>query len=237
MSIVPRNGVPSAAQPPEQDLIRNGDFTEPPTSGVETVDGGGLDTAAWLPIREQLGEEITDSGAVSIRSEEVGGQALTAAVIDKQRQSGSERYVKAGIRQDINAPVSFLQYIELRVTVKVVLQTEPVGGPQGDVYPLTARVLYTDPRGQQREWRHSFYICPENNCDVRGASPVPLASWSTPEERRERLGEDKYNELILKQLTGDAPRGQDIDVINAVELYGIGNSFQSWVTDVSLVAR
>lgn len=236
MSVVSAGGAPSQAQPPVQNLVRNGDFTERPTSGLETVDGGGLDTAAWLPIRGRTGEDVPDGGRVALTSEPVGGQQVNAVVLEKTASGEpDERYVTVGIRQEINAPASFLRSIELRAAVKVVFQTEPVGGPQGEVFPVTIRVLYTDSRGQQKDWRYSFYICQSGSCSMRDATQVTLASWSTPEERANRQPPEPP--LVLKQLDGPTPIGQDIDVINAIEIYAIGNVFHSRISDISLLGR
>src|SRR5439155_19289794 len=63
--------------------------------------------------------------------------------------------------------------------VKVVAQTAPIGGPQGEVYPLTIRVLYTDSKGKQQAWKHSFYWAPQAvDLHFSGASPVSQGAWT-----------------------------------------------------------
>jgi hypothetical protein len=126
-----------------------------------------------------------------------------------------------------------LRYLELRATVKVVQQTEPVGGPQGDVFPLTIKVLYTNTDGKAQSWQQSFYAGVAV-VDPNVTTSVPLGAWYTTPSPDKSNPPNKY---ILKQVESGATLGQDIAVIDAIEIYGIGDKFQSWITDVSLIAR
>jgi hypothetical protein len=224
------------AQTAEQDLIRNGDFKEPPTSGAELVENGGMGTAAWLPIREQAVGDRPAGGTVSVQAEKIAGQEVRAAVVNRSAR-GDERYARVGFSQEINAPASFLQVIELNATLKVVAQTEPAGGPQGDAFPLTVRITYTDPNGREQAWSRSFYYCSSGpgTCSMENAIDVPLGRWESPR--------DRYPASFVIKGTTDGPDGvdisigQDIAVINTIEIYGIGTTFESWITDVSLLAR
>ena len=232
MTTVATNSTPQDSQPAEQELIANGDFSQTPTSRAEMAENGGMDTAAWLPIHEQVAGGDSDTGSVQVQTENLFHQSVRAAVID--RPAGGDRYGKVGFRQEINAPASFLHYIKLDATVKLVAQTEPVGGPQGDVFPLTIRVLYTDPNGRQQEWKHSFYYCTSGagNCNMKNADAVPLGSYTRPKSfflKGSSTGEARPED--------ESAGGQDIATINAIEIFGIGNRFQSWISDISLTAR
>ena len=137
----------------------------------------------------------------------------------------------------------FLNRVELRARVKVVSQTEPVSGPRGDVFPLTIRIIYTDLNGKQQEWRRSFYWSPTDR-NISNAAAVPQGAWQTLEELELRDQAAKSNSgktggqrkdylnFVLKGTVkgpeGDTTVGQDVSVINAIEIYGIGTSFQSW---------
>ena len=244
---------PTDPEPEVQELVRNGDFTQPSTSKAEV-----LGTAAWQPIIERSGDEETGKGTVAIVTENVGDLSVRAARIDRQAGNPGDGkptsrqdivYGKVGLRQEINTSVSYFHLIELSATVKVVAQTEPVGGPQEDVYPLTIRVLYTDSNNKAQEWWHSFYYCPggHGECKHENATDVPLGQYVTPDEP-----------LVVKRIgsapTGGTPTptpppsggptptplpdvGPGIAVIDAIEVYGIGNQFQSWITHISLMAR
>jgi hypothetical protein len=233
---------PMAAQ---VDLIHNGSFEDPPTQSSEEVSEGGLGTAAWLPLRGDDDGRPIDSAVASVSiTDEV---ALKAAVISGE--GTPSRYVKVGITQDINEPASFFSSIELSATVKLVNQSLPAGGPVPDVYPLIIRIVYTDQQGKNHEWKRSFYF--------EGPSPQPTDNavikitqgrWTTTQE----IAEAKRKTL---QGSGNAADGastdtstmlfmlkspkqvQDIAVINAIEIYGYGTQFQSWITGISLLAR
>lgn len=221
------NTGPTDPQPDEQELIRNGDFTEPPTSQAEGPEVG-LNTAAWLPILERPSDDVSGAGTVTVTTE----YDKRVATIDREAQG--EHYARLGLRQDIDTSASYFRAIELSASVKVVAQTEtePVGGPQGDVFPLTIKVLYTDSSGLPQEWNHSFYVCPSGHgkCELENADDVPLGKYTTVN-------------FLLKGL-GSSPTAEnqpslnlDISAVNSIEIYGIGNRFQSWITDISLKAR
>src|SRR5207248_8528739 len=156
MSSARLKAAPTDPLPDEQELIRNGDFTEPPTSQAEGVGAGGLDTAAWLPILERPADDTSGAGTVTVTTE----YNKRVATIDREAQG--QHYARLGLRQDIDASASYFRAIELSASIKIVAQTEtePVGGPQGDVFPLTIKVRYTDSNGKPQEWNHSFYVCP-----------------------------------------------------------------------------
>jgi hypothetical protein len=254
---VATDNAPGGPEPEVQELVRNGDFVQPATSRAEGPEIG-LDTAAWQPVIERSGDETTGVGTVRIITETVGSQSIHTARI--KRESGTPIdgkpgrteviYGKVGLRQEINASVSYFHLIELNATVKVVAQTEPVAGPQEDVYPLTIRVLYTDSNNKQQVWWHSFYYCPSGPgvCKHENATDVPLGQYFTPDSPLvvKRIGgvpASNTDEPTPATDTGRATPtplpdvGPGIAVINAIEIYGIGSSFQSWITHISLTAR
>jgi hypothetical protein len=155
-------------------------------------------------------------------TETLGGLGTINAV-QILKEGSSDRYAKVGIHQEIHRPAEFLDTIELFATVKVLRQPFTVGGPQGNLFPLTISVNYSDADGVQREWKQHFYYvngAPDPN-DVR---QVPHGTWWSPRER-----------FVLKSAS--AKIGQDVAVINYIEIYGYGRQFQSWITGVSMLAR
>jgi hypothetical protein len=231
---------PAAAQ---VDLIRNGSFEEPPNSSSEEVSEGGLGTAGWLPLRDESGADSSEA-SVSI-TEEVN---LKAAVLSGN--AAGNRYVRIGMVQDINQPASFFTSIELSATVKLVKQALPVGGPVPDVYPLIIRVVYTDQQGKNHEWKRSFYFQgPDPELTDNTIIKITQGRWTTAhemqEERRRALDEreraggapDAGNSVGSLFMLKSPTQGQDIAVINAIEVYGFGTEYQSWITGISLLAR
>lgn len=201
----------------EEELVHNGTFTESPTRGADLVENGGLNTAAWVPVRESFGDSGVDQGSVNVVSETVGSTVVYFA--EFARAVDDERYAKAGVRQEINQPVDFFREVELGLTVKVLRQSLPLGGPQGDVYPLTIRVSYDDSEGTAKEWKRVFYYV-DGAPNPGDASQVEFGSWAQ------------------KSFTIKSPEeGRDIAVINSIEIYGYGTQYQSWVTGISMKAR
>ncbi len=245
MSSVMLNTEPTEPHPAEQELIRNGDFTKPPTSRAEDASEGGLGTAAWMPVLDRSGENAIISSTVAVMTEYLGKQAVHSAQID--RNAPGDRYARVGLRQDVNVSTSYFHQIDLQATIKIVAQTEPVGGPQADVYPLTIKVLYNDSNGKPQEWKHSFYYCSTGpgTCTTENASDVPLGTYTTTQKLAlKHLGDTAAASSGKQATPGQAPAAKsdteasrDIAVINAIEIFGIGDRFQSWITDVSLTAR
>jgi len=243
MAWVTGSELPEGPAIAQVDLIRNGSFDEPPTSNSEELSEGVLGTAAWLPIR---GDTATDSSTASVSiTDEVD---LKAAVMSEE--GGPNRYVKVGIVQDINQPASFFNSIELSATVKVVKQEVPVGGPVPDVYPLIVRIVYTGQDGKNHEWKRSFYFNgPDPELTDNSIIKITQGRWTTTQE----IQEARRQALLERKLAGGSvdttdsasslfmlkspAQGQDIAVINAIEVYGYGTQFQSWVTGISLLAR
>lgn len=138
-----------------------------------------------------------------------------------ERNDRGDHFIKVGIRQEVNRPATFLNSIELFATVKVVRQTTPIGGPQGNLYPLTIRVIYVDSEGAEHDWKQQFYYV-AGQPDPVDPGQVEQGIWWAPKER-----------FVLK--SPDEVR--DIAVIRAVEVFAYGSQFQSWITGISMVAR
>ena len=217
--------VPTDLLRSEEELIRNGNFSDDPTSGAELLDNGGLGTAAWLPIREGVDVPVDDPdfdpGTVTLVSENLPGRGPLKEV-EFERNYRGDHFVKVGIRQEVNKPATFLNSIELFATVKIVKQTTPIGGPQGNLYPLTIRVIYLDSEGAENDWKQQFYYAAGQPDPSEPGQVVEQGIWWAPEER-----------FVLK--SPDEVR--DIAVIRAVEVFAYGNQFQSWITGISMVAR
>ncbi|HEX9990320.1 MAG TPA: hypothetical protein VGE45_17810 [Chloroflexia bacterium] len=217
MARVPTNGQAEGPLAAEDELIHNGNFSEDPTRGADAVENGGLGTASWMRLQDTASEAPVDPGTVAVGTEQVGLASVNAAVMS--RESNSERYARVGIMQEIDRPVDFVNVLELVATIKIIRQSEPVGGPQGDLYPLTIRVIYLDSEQEQHEWKQSFYYA-TTAPDLKDPRKVPQGSWST-------------RKFTLKS----SDVGRDIAVIKSIEIYGYGKQFQSWITGISMKAR
>jgi hypothetical protein len=177
-----------------------------------------------------------------VLTEETAGSTIKAAVISREGRDGQVATV--GFRQQVNEVASYFHNISLSLRVKVVEQADPPGGPRGDQFPLTVAVLYTDPNGRAQQWRHSFYLHQGEPLNIPNATQIGQAgAWETVQDWDEDgrdptlLAVTPATAFKLKSAEGETIVGQDIAVINEIHIYGIGSDFQSWVTDIALMAR
>ncbi|MEO5951996.1 MAG: hypothetical protein ABIQ44_05935, partial [Chloroflexia bacterium] len=127
---------------------------------------------------------------------------------------------------------------------KIVGQQVSDSGGLSDPYPLTVRVVYGDSEGNTHEWKRSFYYGSgsEDISDVNKVQ-LPVGKWeSTGEIRDDRLQAPGTDQNLVKLNTNlfmvkSPSQNPDVAVINVIEIYGTGTSFESWITDISLLAR
>ena len=220
MSSVTGKNRPTDAEPSEEELIRNGHFTDDPTSGAELLENGGLGTAAWLPVREGTDVTLDDPGTVTLVAEELPGLGSLKEV-KFERNGQGDHFMKVGIRQEVNRPATYFNSIELFATVKVDRQTTPIGGPQGNLYPLTIRVIYADSEGVEHNWQQQFFFV-EGQPDPEVSGQIEQGIWWAPK---------------VKYVLKSPQEVRDIAVIRAVEVFAYGSEFQSWITGISMVAK
>jgi hypothetical protein len=223
----------------EIDLVRNGDFSEGPTSNAEEIDNGGLGIAGWTRSRDETAAPIL-SGSVTI-TDELG---LRVAAI--RYDSAANQLARVGMVEQLNEPVEFYQSIQLTATIKLVSQELPVTGSGGEIYPLIIKIVYKDSSGSLHEWRRSFYY---NGDDASLADTsrlkVTQGKWeSTTEMQQERQQQAAANgrqDLVTVNndlfVLKSSSYNQDMAAINSVEVYGYGSEYQSWITNIQLLAR
>ena len=220
-------------------LVQNGDFTEGPTSNAEEIDNGGLGVAGWTRSRDETAAPVL-SGSVTITNE----LGLKVAAI--RYDSAQNQLARIGMVEQLNAPVEFYQTIQLTATIKLVSQEQAVTGTGGEVYPLIIKIVYKDSGGNLHEWRRSFYYSGDD-ADLADLSrlKVTQGKWeSTGEMQEERKQQaaatgaqdvDALNDNLF--VLKSSSYNQDMAVINSVEVYGYGTEFQSWITNIQLLAR
>ena len=212
----------SAVSSAFEDLISNGNFIDPWTREADRVEHGGLDIAAWTTIRESAGGTDTRSNSIVVITEVVGSSINY--LVDLKRQGPSDQYGTLGIRQEINRPVDYLQTIELSAVIRVVQQSNIIGGPGGDVYPLTIRVNYTDAQGRPQPWVRSFYYGQDSD-----------AEDDPPEVKR--VEQNRWTTVTYTLKPNADQPGVEPDIINSIEIYGYGPQFNSSINSISLSGR
>jgi hypothetical protein len=148
--------------------------------------------------------------------------------------------------EQLNEPVEFYQSIQLTATIKLVSQELPVTGSGGEVYPLIIKIVYKDSGGNLHEWRRSFYFAGDD-ADLSDLSrlKVTQGKWeSTTEmqqERQQQAGANgRQDQVTLNNdlfVLKSSSYNQDMAAINSVEVYGYGSEYQSWITNIQLLAR
>jgi hypothetical protein len=239
MAFVSQLTAPEGPLDAEIDLVKNGDFTEGPTSNAEEIDNGGLGVAGWTRSRDDTAAPIL-SGSVTITDE------LGLKVAALRYDSSQNQLARVGMVEQLNEPVEFYQSIQLTATIKLVSQELPVTGTGGEIYPLIIKIVYKDSGGNLHEWRRSFYFAGDD-ADLADLSRLKMTQgkWeSTAEMQTERQQQAVSNGrqdvaalnndlFVLKSPT----LNQDMAAINSVEVYGYGTEYQSWITNIQLLAR
>lgn len=147
--------------PAEQNLLRNGDFSEPM-----------LDT--W--------QSYTQAKNVipgSVRIVEREGRW----VAHFSRQGEENVWNEVGITQQVERDVNVYDSLSLRLDVKLLYQSLSGAGYLSTEYPLRVEVTYTDIYGKELTWGHGFYYRdPEDeNWQIINGEKIPPYIWYTYE--------------------------------------------------------
>ncbi len=211
---VEANATPAGPFSAEQNLIRNGDFTQPLT-GTWT-----LDTRPPADPQE-------DPGKAEVAT--VSGRRT----VDLSRNGNNRGHI--GISQDINRDVRDLTSLRLNMDIQIDNQDLHNCGLQGTECPLMVKITYIDVGGGTHEWLQGFYWFYDPN-PLGGLTycltcyPIQythllwhFAEWET------------YTSDDLLQLF--AASGTQAATIKTITIYGEGHTFESQFTDVQLLAN
>lgn len=146
--------------PAAQNLLRNGNFTEPMANTWESY---------------VIAQNVTP-GKVSIIERDGRRVGYFA------RQGEDNVPTEVGIRQKINKDVNVYDKLYLQLDTKLLFQSLPGAGYLSSEYPLRVEVTYTDVYGKSGlTWGHGFYFRdPENpNWQIVGGEKIPPFNWYT----------------------------------------------------------
>jgi hypothetical protein len=157
-TVAHRNEPPLPPLPAAQDIIVNGDFSDPLARGWNVVRESGADPALVNGTVTPL--TMDDRNAVRIL-----------------RRNANQISANTGIVQQINREISDYRTMRLAADVRLHFQNLSGGGILSSEYPLILRLKYRDQYGSEGEWVHGFYYQNlTNNPTVNGES-VPQAVW------------------------------------------------------------
>jgi hypothetical protein len=194
--------------PAARNLIVNGDFAEPRSTG-------------WSTYSEQADPE-QPPGQVDIVIELVGNEERPVA----QFYRNAVNHAQVGIRQDINYDIRDFTSLELHTTVRIASESIlGLGGcgSMGSECPIIIRLDYKDIHGTDREWLRGFYI-------GEPADGWPIYGWH--EDLQPRTWQPYNSGNLMEELGGTPPA-----LIKSISIYASGHSFDAMVTEVELLAQ
>ena len=191
----------------EQNLIRIGDFAE-----------------AWTPDRNT---ERQDVAAGEVKFIENAGRKVAFFT----RTEGANAHTEVGISQEIQKDVNVYDYLVVQFAAQILSQNLAGGGTLGSEFPLRMQIDYTDTYGTERTWGHAFYYLdpaadedPDNNYwSLADSTKVERATWNT-------YTSPNLIDLWSAQETPPA-------TINSIRIYASGHKYQSFVSEVYLLAQ
>lgn len=132
------------------------------------------------------------------------------------RRSERAAHNETGLRQRVDRPVSGARAIRIEALVRVDLASLSGGGYLGSEYPIMIRIRVRDSLGGEQIWTQGFYFAnPENR-------PVPIG------QRVERGVWVPF----AAELT---PALRQPSVIEAIEVFGAGHTFDAAIGDIRLL--
>jgi hypothetical protein len=143
----------------EQNLIRNGDFSQPILDTWQRyVDANGV-TPGKVQLIERDGRRV-------------------AHFI---RQGEENVHTEVGIIQDIDKDVNVYDDLTLQLDVRLLYQSLPGAGYLSSEFPLRVEISYTDQYGKELRWGRGFYFRdPEDpNWRVVDGEKIPPYNWYT----------------------------------------------------------
>jgi hypothetical protein len=150
---------PAPAMKAERDLIVNGDFAAPLSTGWvdfndQGADGGDVDGVVSVVVNE---------GRRAVRFDRAGGEFNHCETIIEQQ-----------LNRDLPDPLTTLR---VRASIKLVNQSLSGGGYLSSEYPLMIRIRYRDIYQSENEWVHGFYYQNFNNNPTMNGQEIPQDKW------------------------------------------------------------
>ncbi len=191
----------------EQNLIRMGDFAE-----------------VWTPYRNTERQDVAPG---EVKFIENAGRKVAFFT----RTDGANAHTEVGISQEIQKDVNVYDYLVVQFSVNILSQNLAGGGTRGSEFPLRLEIGYTDTYGIERTWGHGFYYLdplldddPDNDYwSLADSTKVERATWNT-------YTSPNLIDLWSSQETPPAR-------INSVRIYASGHKYQSFVSEVYLLAQ
>jgi hypothetical protein len=142
-TVAPQGQPPLTPLPAAQDIIVNGDFSDPLAR-------------RWDIVRTPNNDPNVQLGTVT--QETLGEQHVVHITRSGSNQGGVVTSADTGVIQQINLEVSDYHTMQLLADIRVHSQSLSGGGVLSSEYPLILRIRYRDVYGSTGDWAHGFYI-------------------------------------------------------------------------------
>lgn len=202
-------GLPMEPQPAAQNLIENGDFQEPLSSG-------------WLTSTVVLTSAVTPPFVTVV---EDGGRKAARLV---QQQANDGDHTEVAIQQKLDKDVRDFDRLEVALDVQLEFQSLSGGGLLSSEFPIIVRLDYKDLWGNDQFWTHGFYY--QNNAgypiatDPRGrpkGEEIPRGVWYP------------YESGNLMDLLGENKPAQ----ITGLTVYASGWNYDGFVSEIQVIVE
>ncbi len=158
-TIVETGQAPLAPLKAERDLIVNGDFRAPLSTG-------------WMAFNDQGGDGGEIDGTASLVVDE------HRPAVRLFRTGGEYNHCETIIEQEINRDLADpLTTLKVRATIKLLNQSLSGGGYLSSEYPLMIRIRYRDVYGSENEWIHGFYYQNRDNNPTMNGQEIAQNKW------------------------------------------------------------
>jgi hypothetical protein len=196
-SMVSPGEAPSSPLPAEQNLLVNGDFSEP-------LDG------VWDVYKVE-----PPSGAVTTAVEifEVGNRN----VLEFNSQGEDNLHSEVGIIQEIDKSVQDFDSLRVHLEVRLERQSLPGGGTLGSEFPIMVHLAYKDANGSDRDWYRGFYYVPP---------PEDWLLFDTPDNSSERVARFLWYPYESVNLLDSLGTEKPVD-IKYIRIYASGWIYQA----------
>lgn len=144
--------------PAAQDIIINGDYSDPLAR-------------RWDIVREPSNDPKVPMGTVNV--ETLGDRHA----VHITRSNSNQTSAITGIIQQINQEVSDYRTVQLSADIRVHYQSLAGGGILSSEYPLILRMRYRDVYGSEAEYVQGFYIQNLTNNPTVNGQQIPQDIW------------------------------------------------------------
>lgn len=192
-----------------RNLIENGDFQQPLSTG-------------WLTSTVVL---TTAVNPPTVEAVETGGRTAVRLI---RREQDRGNHTEVAIQQRLDQDVRDFDRLVVGLDVMLNFQSLSGGGQQSSEFPVIVRLDYKDLWGNDKFWTHGFYYQNE------AGYPIALDPWGRPSgEQIPRSVWYPYESENLMDLLGENRPAH----ITGLTVYASGWNYESLVSEIQIVVE